>query len=309
MFLHFLLRHWILTLALVISMAFIGIKYLSIEEPKLVDTRGMAVPSNSPSRVVEVTLLSSPKISRTTGDPHSPFGVHGKNRYVYDGKIQLENSQYYLQSEGHEPIAGVKTKSELFLVTQGYYFKESFMFFRSDESNVLRPIAIQAVPREFWKLSFREHNQTCAFRVGLLNSLAKNGSTELAIECFCLLADIDGRFGLMENWRDRSKVPSQDIQSFVRNVVLPSNNSKTVPALVKMIDGFTNNDNPTTMSYILYCLLQFDQKVAKTVICKFRSSIPDLTDQADMRSLALMDTPALHNIDCQSSASNASTGM
>ncbi|MBK8269270.1 MAG: hypothetical protein IPK83_13565 [Planctomycetes bacterium] len=166
--------------------------------------------------VYAINHFGYPHITQRGGHAHSPLGVWGENKYLFDGRIEIKQESYKLRTDGYEPIAATRILSNTYLILQGYFRKYSFQILISNASNEFQVLSLDQLPKELWGLRFKDDDQTCAFRAWLLNELTEQALHEKSIEYFEFLFQLDHRFAFTKEWRSGYKGSScENIRSFL----------------------------------------------------------------------------------------------
>lgn len=295
-----LLKPWSILIGLLLITILLIIVFNMRPPLQLADSKGMTIVGESQLMVHQVSLITSPVISHTSGIHDSPIGVSGESKYVYDGDIQVCGRQHAIHLVDHEPLAAIELGIDMYIVAQGYFNsnKQSFLFCQLKDGHTFTQISVGQVPTDFWRLTFQEADQNCLYRVWLLNALARDDSIDNAISCFELLISLDPRFGFLQHWREMPRTPGEDISSFVRGVLVPRKRKEIVPLLGIMIEQFKRSDNPKMMKDVCHSLIELDRGRAIDVICALKKSIPNTDDREDMRVYTLTSDSQLSEINC-----------
>lgn len=293
----------VLLLAVILLVTFPLIKDTT---PYLADTCGMEIQGRPDIPVYAINHFGYPHITRTSGHAHSPLGVWGENKYLFDGRIEIKQESYKLRTDGYEPIAATRILSNTYLILQGYFRKYSFQILISNASNEFQVLSLDQLPKELWGLRFKDDDQTCAFRAWLLNELTEQALHEKSIEYFEFLFQLDHRFAFTKEWRSGYKGSScENIRSFLERIIVPQQALGTLPELTSILNSAERNDDPMMIGCLCKTIIDLDPEHANEIICNFKNSIPDLKDDNDMRAHVFTGFPYFQAYPCPTTSQSA----
>lgn len=266
-------------------------------------TQGMAIEGLPHLPIYAITLLDAPGITRSSGHPHIPGGVTGTNQYLFDGKIDINDNRFSLRSVDYAPIAAVEINSQMYVVAQGFFTfnRHGFLIYLRNPHNRFDLLPFGQIPRELWRIRFQDSDQTCSYRTWLLRGLSEQVSHNTALECFRILFRLDPRFGFLSNWKaDETKSFGEDVSWFLQNVIIPNRAITTLPDIVIMLNATKESDDPHIIAVLCECITKLNPVQATGIICEFKSSIPDISNQDDARAYVFIGFPFLQKLHCAS---------
>lgn len=239
----------------------IGFSKMVINPTSLINEKGDIKP-------LQFELLNEASIEKTRGHAHSPFGVHGQNRYEYEGKIRIGRKVATIKTL-MQPIAAFFINDQYFLLTNNYFNKTIFQWYELSNNNKFVELKLYDLNKSLFEIEFVEHDNTLLYRMWILKSCL-NDNFEFMHNLLSKFVSDNPRFAYSQKWLPRKYTVFID---FISNLMDKFNSYPKKEHLfndfVIILENSQPQDDPQDIRFICLLLLEIDYQKAQKIINEY----------------------------------------